>query len=432
MILHDLQKNIQKRDSMHFHQDTNHSYISIRKNANFLDWRTQPKNFKVYPHFHQRFLIEDYEELKDINLIGGITFEKEYPEGTYYLRTNPSAGALYPCEIYVQLRGIKGLISGIYHYEPLKKTLCLLKEIDSDGVEHYFPNQQKQKGITFLVSSIYFRSSWKYNERSIRYIFLDAGHQLGAIYAAMSVKEKESLLKFDFDKLALNSIFGFREDEMFVVALQNVVTQPKETKKLTLQLPYVSGCDFLETNDFIEKSYKQSAEYRSEDIQNPNFFEKIPKQQLKTTILKRRSIRAFREQSISNEEFDFVFENLIEFANKHTIDIFYTVHRVADKTQGLYKNNTLISQGDFSKKSRYLSLEQNIGGQSAVTFYFTSKETVAYQKVNVLAGFIAHIIYLKSDLKDIGCTGIGAYYDEETQEFLKTDNNILYLLAIGR
>jgi len=432
MILQDLQKNIKKSNTMHFHKDTNHSYISIRKNANFLDWRTQPKNFKTYPHFQQRFFIDEYEELKDLNLIGGITFEKEYPEGTYYLRTNPSAGALYPCEIYIQLRGIKGLISGIYHYEPLKACICLLKEIDSDGVEHYFPNQHKQKGITFLVSSLYFRSSWKYNERSIRYILLDAGHQIGAIYAAMMVMNKESFIKFDFDKLALNKLFGLREDEMLIVALDSVISQEKKTKKLTLQLPFVSGCDFLETNDFIEKSYKQSAEYRSEDIQNPNFLEKIPKQQLKTTILRRRSIRAFREQNISNEEFDFVFEDLIQFANIHNIDIFYTVHRVTDKSQGLYKNDTLISQGDFSKKSRYLSLEQNIGGQSAVTIYFTSKETVAYQKVNVLAGFIAHIIYLKSDLKDIGCTGIGAYYDKETQAFLKTENNILYLLAIGR
>ena len=101
-------------------------------------------------------------------------------------------------------------------------------------------------------------------------------------------------------------------------------------------------------------------------------------------------------------------------------------------TQGLYKNGTLQSEGDFSAKSRYLSLEQNLGGQSAVTFYFTSSEIEAYQKVNILSGFLAQIIYLKSELKQIGCSGIGAYYDEETKEFLKTENNILYLLAIGK
>ena len=33
---------------------------------------------------------------------------------------------------------------------------------------------------------------------------------------------------------------------------------------------------------------------------------------------------------------------------------------------------------------------------------------------------------------DIGCSGIGAFYDRETAEFLQTDALILYALAIGR
>ena len=416
----------------HQHDTTNHSYMSIRKNANFLDWRTQPKNFKTYPHFSQRFKIDDYDELKDLNLIGGITFEKEYPEGTYYLRTNPSAGALYPCEIYIQLRGIKGLVSGIYHYEPHHKTLCLLQEIDGDGVEYYFKDNPKQKGITFLVSSIYFRSSWKYRDRSIRYIFLDSGHALGSIYAALCVMDKESKIMFDFDKLALNEICGFRDDEMFTCAISSTTSTEKETKPLRQQLPYVSGCDFLETNKFIEDTYKKTCSYECKDIENPLFFDNIPKEQLKSSILNRRSIRAFREIPIEENDFSFILENIFTFATTHNIDIFYTVHRINGMTQGLYKNGTFQSVGDFSAKSRYLSLEQNIGGQSAVTFYFTSNENEAYQKVNILSGFIAQIIYLKSELKQIGCSGIGAYYDQETKEFLKTENNILYLLAIGK
>jgi len=416
----------------HLHNNTNHSYMSIRKNTNFLDWRTQPKNFKTYPQFSQRFFIADYPELKDLDLIGGITFEKEYPEGTYYLRTNPSAGALYPCEIYLQLRGISGLISGVYHYEPHSKSLCLLQEIDADGVEYYFKDNSKQKGITFLVSSIYFRSSWKYRDRSIRYILLDSGHALGTIYAALCVMNKKSKIVFDFDKLALNEICGFRDDEMFTCAISATTPTNKETKPLRQQFLYVSGCDFLETNDFLEETYKQTANYESDDIVNLNFFDSIPKEQLKGTILNRRSIRAFTEIYIEENEFTFIMQNIFTFATTHNIDIFYTVHRINGMAQGLYKNGELQSEGDFSQKSRYLSLEQNLGGQSAVTFYFTSSEDEAYQKVNILSGFIAHIIYLKSELKQIGCSGIGAYYDVETKEFLKTENNILYLLAIGK
>jgi hypothetical protein len=42
------------------------------------------------------------------------------------------------------------------------------------------------------------------------------------------------------------------------------------------------------------------------------------------------------------------------------------------------------------------------------------------------------MIYLKSSYFNIGCSGIGAYFDEEVQHFLETPNNILYLLVLGK
>lgn len=415
-----------------FHQQTKHSYTSVRKNATFLDWRSQPKNHKLYPHFNQRFKIDDYEELEDLNLIGGITYEKEYPDGIYYLRSVPSAGGLYPCEVYIQVRGVKGLLNGIYHYEPHCASITLLQEIERDGVEFYFKDKNKQKGFVFLVSSIYFRSSWKYRDRSIRYILLDSGHQLGSIYAGLSVMGRASEMVFDFDKLSLNSVCGFRKDEMFTVALNSSIKEDKEVTKLRQNLPYVSGCDYLETNEFIEATYKDSAQFSDDEFKTPDFFQNIPKEQLKRAILNRRSIRAFSQKSITKEDFEFIFKDVISFANMHNIDIFYTTHLVQDKQMGLYKNENLLKQGAFKKESEYLSLEQKLGGQSAVTIYFTSSESVKYQKVNILSGFLAQIIYIRSELAGIGCSGIGAYYDDETKKFLETGNNILYLLAIGK
>lgn len=415
-----------------FHQDTNHSFMSIRKNSFYLDWQTQPKNFKSYPHFHIRFKIDDFKELADLNLIGGITFEKQFPLNKYYLRTNPSAGGLYPCEIYLQIRDIDGILSGIYHYEPMSGTICLLHEVDADGIEYYFQDTHKQKGICFLISSIYFRSSWKYRNRAIRYILLDSGHLLGSIYAAMCVKNQKSTIDFEFDKLALNHIFGFRFDEMFMAQLTIGEKSKYEAKEIKDIFPFISGCDFLETNHFIEDAYQKSVIYKSNPITEIPFFDEIDHLELKNAILSRRSIRAFKEISITNYEFDFIIKELFPFALSHNIEIFYTVHRVENLPMGLYKNGILIKEGDYSGKSKYLSLEQNLGGQGAVTFYFTSNEVETYQKVTILSGFLAHIIYLKSEIKSIGCSGIGAYYDNDTKEFLGTKNNILYLLAIGR
>jgi SagB-type dehydrogenase family enzyme len=414
------------------HAQTNHSYKSVRMNAFFLDWRTQPKKHKTYPKFHQRFFIKDIQALQGLDLIGKITFEKNYPDGVHTLRTNPSAGGLYPCEIYLQIRGVKGLLEGIYHYEPHAKALTLLHELTTDGVEYYFKNQSKQTGIIALISSVYFRSSWKYKNRALRYIFLDSGHQLGAVYAAFCVMNQQQSICFDFDKLTLNEQFGFRSDEMFTCSIQSCTLKEKKVLPLTLKLPYVSACDYHFTNSFIEEKYQQSALYEDETIKALNFFDNIETQKLQNAIVNRRSIRAFNQVPMFKEEFEFIIENIFTFASQHNITIFYTVHNVMGISQGLYEEKELKAQGDFSKRSQYLSLEQNLGGQSAVTFYFTSNEEEKYQKVNILSGFLAHIIYLKCELQSIGCSGIGAYYDQEVQGFLKTQNNILYLLAIGR
>ena len=32
-----------------YHQDTKHSYVSIRTNPHFMDWSNQPLAFKIYP-----------------------------------------------------------------------------------------------------------------------------------------------------------------------------------------------------------------------------------------------------------------------------------------------------------------------------------------------------------------------------------------------
>jgi hypothetical protein len=307
-----------------------------------------------------------------------------------------------------------------------------LHELTTDGVEYYFKDQTKQKGIIALISSIYFRSSWKYRDRALRYILLDSGHQLGAIYAAFCVMDKEQKLSFDFDKLSLNEQFGFRDDEMFTASFFSTTPKEKKTTPLKIDLPYVCGCDYSYSNNFIEEGYKKSALFEDDTIDNINFFDTIKKESLQSAILNRRSIRAFTTSSISKQDFEFITQNIFDFARQYKIEIYYTLHHVEDMEQGLYKEKNILDQGDFSKKSQYLSLEQNLGGQSAVTFYFTSNDAQKYQKVNILSGFLAHIIYLKSELCSIGCSGIGAYYDKEVQDFLGTQNNILYLLAIGK
>ena len=125
---------------------------------------------------------------------------------SYKLRVNPSAGGLYPTEVYVQTRGVQGIIVE-------NNCLTLIYKLGDDGWENYVILNKCINRFIFLVSCVYHRSSWKYQDRSCRYCLLDSGHHLSAIAAWAYLHEKNIQLCFDFDKLILNADLGFENQE---------------------------------------------------------------------------------------------------------------------------------------------------------------------------------------------------------------------------
>ncbi len=114
-----------------YHEATKHSWISVRQNPNRLDWERQPASMKLYPSELPRIeLSKEFPAHTLIYHIGGVTAKKSYPGIEYYLRTNPSAGALYPNEIYFQARGVEGFDDGIYHFEVGSSSAVLLLPLE--------------------------------------------------------------------------------------------------------------------------------------------------------------------------------------------------------------------------------------------------------------------------------------------------------------
>lgn len=99
--------------------------------------------------------------------IQGITHPAGY-------RTVPSAGALYPLEIYVLLA------QGVYHYAPQEHMLTRWKEGDLRAALHAVALRQDaivQAPAVFVITAVYERTEAKYGkQRSPRYVHLEAGH----------------------------------------------------------------------------------------------------------------------------------------------------------------------------------------------------------------------------------------------------------------
>jgi SagB-type dehydrogenase family enzyme len=417
------------------HEATKHSYLSVQMNPNYVDASTQPRTFKVYPKFYRRVkLIVDNPIHAFIRLTSAITFEKIYKDGAYKLRINPSAGALYPTEVYIQMRAVEGFIDGIYHVEVENNCLTLIYELIDDGLEGYVIPNKRINGFIFLVSCVYYRSSWKYQDRSMRYCFLDSGHHLGAIASSAYLHEKNIQLIFDFDKLSLNADLGFENKEFITSCVISGEAQETPVRRLRLPIPFVCGTDYFQANQFIEDAYQATSLQPShqQKLEHPQF--NFHRERFSENVWNRRSIRRFQKQSISQKNYWQILQAVqqpIPSENFEEIEIYSVVHRVEGMIPGLYNGRNLINSGDFSEKTGYLCINQALAKDCAVILFFAS-DYLSYQTAMQLAGFIGQRVYLFSNYWEIDCSGIGAFYDDEAQEFLGTNKDVLYVMAIGK
>ncbi len=98
---------------------------------------------------------------------------------SYLLRTAPSAGALYPVETYLAVHRVEEMEPGIWHLNLPDFSLELLDSRDTRQPLVQACLGQRFMGeaaVDFIWTGILNRAMWKYRERAIRYIFLDAGH----------------------------------------------------------------------------------------------------------------------------------------------------------------------------------------------------------------------------------------------------------------
>jgi len=101
------------------------------------------------------------------------------------LRTAPSAGALYPLEVYVVVGNVQSLSPGVYRYEPDGHQL--VKTIDGDkraslAVAALGQDCVKEGAINIVFTAVYERTTQKYGERGIRYVHMEAGHAAQNVY----------------------------------------------------------------------------------------------------------------------------------------------------------------------------------------------------------------------------------------------------------
>ena len=100
-------------------------------------------------------------------------------------RTAPSAGALYPLELYLLEKNVSDLPNGIYHYRPREHALVL--KIEGDHQQALYEAALRQSAVmdaaaVIVITAIYERTTIKYGERGRQYVHMEVGSVSQNIY----------------------------------------------------------------------------------------------------------------------------------------------------------------------------------------------------------------------------------------------------------
>lgn len=100
-------------------------------------------------------------------------------------RTAPSAGALYPLEIYLVSGNVTDLPSGVYRFTPQGHELVKISEGDRRSELCQAALNQKsveQAAAVIVIAAVYERTTVKYSDRGIRYVHMEVGSAAQNVY----------------------------------------------------------------------------------------------------------------------------------------------------------------------------------------------------------------------------------------------------------
>jgi SagB-type dehydrogenase family enzyme len=501
--------------AQHYHERTKYDpQITASKNQQGFDWTKQPVPFKEYkigtnidlkPYLQQEesTFADDsdsrwWQRLSKLLFCSYGLTAKIPSMGPVYLRAAPSAGGLYPAEVYVVSRGTPLLPPGLYNYQC--RNHCLMHYWESEIWQRlqdacfWHPSLENTQ-LAIVITAVFYRSVWRYEDRAYRRIFLDSGHLIGNLELAGSFNSFRPHLIGGFVDSAVNDLLyidPLNEGAIAVLPLadlfaanQNLSTGPTALASSTeTDYPNIPDGQLLKYFHKVTE-IKQSAtekqnpsEIKQEKIlsdkYNFSFGNKISTaisrpiqwgetlENLEIAMLRRRSTRAFSGNNLSFDELktllDFTYQpqNYIDqnldiapdYFDLNLIETFIAVSGVDGLDVGCYHYEPKAQElrqirfKNFRRELHFLCLGQELGRDASVVLFHTAnlKNAVAqygdrvYRYLHMDAGHLAQRLNLAAISRGVGVSGIGGFFDDQVNEVLgiPPTEAVLYITTLGK
>ena len=131
-------------------------------------------------------------------------------------RTAPSAGALYPLEVYLVAGSVDVLPAGVYRYRPQKHALRVHLAGDRRrelGEAALGQTAVSKAPAVLVVVALYARTARKYGVRAERYVHIEAGHVAQNVYLQAQVLGLGTVIVGAFEDDAVRSALELPQTE---------------------------------------------------------------------------------------------------------------------------------------------------------------------------------------------------------------------------
>lgn len=396
------------------------------------------------------------------------------------LRAAPSAGGLYPTEIYLALPEREGFKAGLYNYNIFENSLVMVQPgslFDALARSTDCPELIKDCQGLMILTCIYERSAWRYEDRGYRRILLDTGHVLGnALAVAQEMGFQAWPVAGFVDEEVVSAMMLDHHLETPLVLLP-LLTEPPEDSTLTdirrrslaSKEPKKASCNTslmrhlhrlsAITRPFTRAPGRDMAAAEAEVL--PNSAEDNAEaleaesidwpRQLVPTVLKRRSTRTFKSEPISATQLATILHEGQRFAGELLPDLLETyvvVLRVEGLRPGLYRYRPehgllqCMRLGQLDEEIGDITLGQEIARDgAAVVLHSTSLPRAvtlygerAYRYLHLEAGLRGQLMNLAAIQLGLGVSGIGGFFDNEASDFLNMLPHVhitVYLTTLG-
>jgi SagB-type dehydrogenase family enzyme len=338
-------------------------------------------------------------------------------------RTVPSAGAIYPLEIYFYHTGSASLMAGIYIYHPVSNNIERVADVKSDILSA--PNFSDDKELLAYVSTIFFvmadnsRTTSRYGEASVEFVQVEVGHALQNFFLESTALNLNTwpIMDFDITIVKSNLVSNFSPYVILPVGIK------------------------LDLNDQSTRKSTSNSNLTSNSIT------------VEQAIYRRRSTRDYIEGTISKDTLMSLLDNSTFVPYIHgdpsMLSIQVVVGEVDGLAKGIYDYNlmtkdlTLYQTGDKRTSLESAAYNQQMVTSAQLDICISLNTTWITQNpanrslnrslILFNLGMVAQNMYLKTTGMGLGMVVMGGIDPDSVRSVLDLSDSIqpFYVVPVG-